>query len=162
MRQTLSRIYGQHRQGLYTLALAITHDPALAEDAVHDAFARLLRRDRPPEGDAAAYVFATVRNAALDQRKARREVELEAANSWIFVDDHDQPDEQTMAVEERKMVRRVLRELNVDDRTAVVLRIYAGLTFDQIARTLDEPLQTVAARYRRALEKIREKLQPAG
>ena len=161
VRQTLSRIYGQHRQGLFTLALAITHEPATAEDAVHDAFVRLLKHDRQPDGDPVAYVFAAVRNAALDQRKTRRLVELDGeAQGWIFVDDAPRPGEQAAAAEERQMVRHVLRELDDDDRTAVVLRIYAGLTFDQIARTLGEPLQTVAARYRRALQKIKDKLQP--
>src|SRR3954452_9099285 len=71
----LEDIYARHRQGLFTLALSITRCAARAEDAVHDAFVRLCRRRSvaaPLEGtgaasqpDAVAYVFASVRNAAV-------------------------------------------------------------------------------------------------
>ena len=64
MKETLERIYWDHRQGLYTLALAITRRPERAEDAVQDAFARLWTASRRPTGDPVPYVFAAVRNAA--------------------------------------------------------------------------------------------------
>src|SRR4051795_7972904 len=71
----LEDIYARHRQGLFTLALSITRCAARAEDAVHDAFVRLCRRrsvSAPVNGtgtasqpDPVAYVFASVRNAAV-------------------------------------------------------------------------------------------------
>jgi DNA-directed RNA polymerase specialized sigma24 family protein len=39
------------------------------------------------------------------------------------------------------------------------MHIFAGLTFAQIAQTLGEPLQTVASRYRRALQALKEALE---
>ncbi len=56
-------------------------------------------------------------------------------------------------------VARSLERLPDDQREAVVLRIYAGLTFEQIAAVVHAPLSTVAARYRRALEKLRPCLE---
>src|ERR1035438_8564422 len=71
IRESLEWIYGRHRKGLFVLALSITRSAVDAEDVVHDAFARLLREpDRIPE-DATAYVFAAVRNAAIDRVRRR-------------------------------------------------------------------------------------------
>ena len=70
MTGTIEQIYRLHRKGLYTLALAITRHPESAEDAVHEAIVRLCRSDRSPTGDPVAYVFAAVRNAAVDQKRS--------------------------------------------------------------------------------------------
>ena len=72
VQQELERIYRDHRQGLFTLALSITRCPDLAEDAVQDAFTRLWRSEIEPQGDSTAYVFASVRNAALELARGRR------------------------------------------------------------------------------------------
>jgi RNA polymerase sigma-70 factor, ECF subfamily len=157
VREEIEAIYRQHRQGLFTLALSITRCPELAEDAVHDACARLLRLDVRPPRDPVAYVFAAVRNAALD-RARRREPSVEYPAS-VF--DTRQPDPATAAnqAEQQRLAREAVDQLPLKQRETVVLRLYANLTFEQIAETLDEPLQTVASRYRRALERIRETLE---
>ena len=59
-------IYQRHRRGLFALALSITGCPMRAEDAVHDAFARLCRMNLASATNADAYAFIAVRNAALD------------------------------------------------------------------------------------------------
>ena len=64
MADWLETVYEEHRQGLFTLALAITGSREDAEDAVHDTFARLCRLQANCPADPAPYVFAAVRNAA--------------------------------------------------------------------------------------------------
>lgn len=157
MRKQLERIYREHRQGLFTLALSITRCPDLAEDAVQEAFARLWRSAARPEGDVVSYVFASVRNAALDQARLRRAPGAPAVS--IFDADPATPLSAAIDAERRQGVRRAVDALPPKQRQTVVLRLYAGLTFRQIAETLAEPLQTVASRYRRALERIKESLE---
>ena len=158
MKHTLERIYREHRQGLYTLALSITRCTGRAEDAVHDAFARLWRRGTLPGGDLLPYVFAAVRNAAIDQlRRAPPAAGREAAS--IFVAPPADPADAALDAELQRQVRQSLESLPPDQREAVVLKVYGGLTFDQIARTLGEPLPTVASRYRRALEALAGKIR---
>src|SRR4029453_15381696 len=69
-RANLTQLYCDFRQQLFTCALSVTGSPSRAEDAVHDAFCRGLRR-KDAAGDRMidlkAYVFRAVRNAALDQ-----------------------------------------------------------------------------------------------
>ncbi len=157
MRRALAAIYRQHRQGLFTLALAITGDPESAEDAVHEAFVRLWRSKSRPASDAVGYVFAAVRNAAVDQVRRRRPA-LPATAS-IFDDSAASPDVAAAQGEQCRILRRALEALPADQREAIVLRVYAGLTFRQMAEALGQPLPTVASRYRRGLESIRETLR---
>jgi RNA polymerase sigma factor (sigma-70 family) len=151
----LERIYERHRQGLYTLALAITRDAGMADDAVQEAFFRLLRAKVEPRGDITGYVFAAVRNAAVDRRKMRVEV---GAETTIFADDGDRPEAKAEQSETEGMLRRAVEELGQAEKEAVVMKIYGDLTFEQMAAAAGEPVATVASRYRRALEKIRASL----
>jgi len=52
-------------------------------------------------------------------------------------------------------LRKAVDGLPEEQREAIVLKVYAGLTFEQMAETVQAPLPTVAARYRRALEKLK-------
>ncbi len=158
MQQQLERIYQDHRQGLFTLALSITRRPDLAEDAVQEAFARLWQSKREPTADPVAYVFASVRNAALQLLRRRQPVEAETS---IFADEGSDPAAAAIEDERQRLVRRAVDALPIRQREAVVLRLNAGLTFQQIADTVGEPLQTIASRYRRALQQVKEMLEGA-
>ena len=68
------------------------------------------------------------------------------------------PDAKAITAEQELLVRQAMDKLTDEQRHTVVMKVYGGLTFDQIAQTLGEPLPTVAARYRRALEKLKEVL----
>jgi RNA polymerase sigma-70 factor (ECF subfamily) len=157
VRGALEAIYRRHRQGLFTLALSITGRVELAEDAVQEAFVGLWRRGAPPAGDVVAYVFAAVRNAAIDQLRKRRR---SAGDSPVSIYDGAVIDPDPAAeAEQRRLLRDALEALPAEQREAVVLRIYAGLSFGQVAEMLGEPLPTVASRYRRALERIRQHMR---
>jgi len=64
MSELLEAVYREHRQGLYSLAVTITASHQLAEDAVHNAFARMIRTVQPEQDNLVPYVFRSVRNAA--------------------------------------------------------------------------------------------------
>ena len=157
VQKDLERIYREHRQGLFSLALSITRCPDLAEDAVHDAVARLWRSSVEPSGDRVAYVFASVRNAALELvRRKGRSVQLDAS---VFDPQGPDPALSAIDAERRQLARRAVDALPTGQRQVVVLRLHVGLTFQQIADTFGEPLQTVASRYRRALKRIKDSIE---
>ena len=161
MRKLLETLYRQHRQGLYTLALSITRRAPAAEDAVQEAFTRLCRRTVPPEGDAVAYVFAAVRNAALDQvrRGPREQSAEESIFDTLAAAAGGSPDEAAMAAERDRVLRRAIDGLPEEQREVVVMRLFGALTFEQVAQVFGEPLSTVASRYRRALEQLRKEVE---
>ena len=157
MRASLERIYRRHRQGLYTLSLSITRCPSRAEDAVQEAFARLWQSGARPSGDPVAYVFAAVRNAAVDQLRHRGPEEF-GPDPPVSIFDGRAADPASAAAdaERAEAARRAMEALPVDQREVVVMKIYGGLTFEQIAEALGRPVSTAASRYRRALQRLRE------
>jgi RNA polymerase sigma-70 factor, ECF subfamily len=157
VQRRLEQIYRDHRQGLFTLALAVTRSVDLAEDAVQDAFARLWQSRRRPEGDLVAYVFASVRNAAFEQARRRRHTV--AMPDSLFDGAQADPAGTAIDAERQQLVRKAIEALPIRQRQAVVLRLYAGLTFRQMAEVLRESLPTVASRYRRALQRIKDSIE---
>ncbi|MDH3584705.1 MAG: sigma-70 family RNA polymerase sigma factor [Phycisphaerae bacterium] len=159
----LARIYRDHRQGLYSLALAVTRHTQMAEDAVHDAFTRLCRVELSPDRDPVPYVFKAVRNAALDQ--IRRRQRASQRGDSLF-DTSALPDPGTLdthraveTAERDALVREAVDRLPDDERELITMKLYAGLTFRQIAESLAQPLATVASRYRRTLTKLRSDME---
>lgn len=162
MREQLEETYRSHRQGLFSLALSVTRCAQLAEDAVHVAFERLCRRPAPPEGDFVSYVFAAVRNASRDavrHRRVRAELTESLFNGYQSPEQADNPADDVLTRERDQILRSAVDGLPLADREIVVLKVFAGLTFDAVARVLEQSPKTVATRYRRALAKLEEKLR---
>jgi len=153
-------IYQRHRRGLFALALSITGCPMRAEDAVHDAFARLCRMNLSGAANADAYAFIAVRNAALDLlRRSDRAISVEETSVPLFDFDQSDPQRRAMDWEQQECVAREVEKLSADQREVVLMRIYGGLRFAQIAAILGAPLPTVVARYRRALQRLKQRLE---
>jgi len=143
---TLRSFYAGHRQQLYSYAVSITRNRESAEDAIHQAFEQLLRRDTLP-ADSRPYIFRSVRNAALDglrRDRIRSDPVLLGAGADPSAADHLAQD-----------IEEVLQEITPDEREAIILKIYGSLTFQEIAAIRGVPLPTVASWYRRGLERMR-------
>jgi len=87
---------------------------------------------------------------SIDRRKAREDkVALDSPLSFTF--------DRTLEQDERKQaLLRAVERLPAEQKEVLTLKIWAELTFDEIARTLDESLNTVASRYRYALQKLKD------
>jgi len=152
------RWYDAHAARLLLYARQWLPERADAEDAVQAGFVKFWRSRAAPEAADVPLLFTAVRTAALDLAKARRRRtgrEQRAADTaptaWW--------DGDTLAERERAdAVARAIAALPPEQREPVVLRIWGGLTFAEAARTLDENINTVAARYRAALTRLRHLL----
>lgn len=153
--------YDAHAARLVLYARQWLPDQADAEDAVQAGFVKFWRSRAVPDAADLPLLFTAVRTAALDLAKSRRRradreqrVAGGGAAAWW--------DGDTLAERERsEAVARAIAALPLEQREAVVLRIWGGLTFAEAARTLDENINTVAARYRAALAKLRHLLPEA-
>ena len=132
------------RQGPVALLYArqFTRSPADAEDVVNDAFLRFWPK-RDEARSAEAFFLAGVRSAALDRRRSesrrrRRHKEL-AENKPLF----EVPD--VMGFARREEIESALDGLPEEQREALVLKIWGGMTFSQIAEMCGESMSTVAA-----------------
>ena len=151
----LERFYIQYRQELFTYALAILKCSSRAEDAVHDAFCRLIKRNNNPV-ELKPYVFRAVRNAAMDE--LRHNPAPAESNGYIF-DCETSPREAADLNETSRKIATALLTLTEDERETVVQHLYTGLTFREIAEIRETPLGTVTSWYQRGLKKLRERLE---
>lgn len=146
-------LYDQHGPALVAYACSFVWDSAVAEDAVHQVFLRLLSDAIARPDVPVAYVYRAVRNAALNARRnARKDVPLDV-QSPVF-DGGKQGREAALALQ------AALGDLPEDQREVVVMRVWSGMTLEEVATATGAPVNTVASRYRYALEKLREKLRP--
>jgi len=140
----------RHGPAALLFARQIAPSSPAAEDAVQEGFLRFWRV-REKSRDAVALLYTCIRTAALDQRRTerRRRVRETTATQtrplWFMEDG---------GTENRESVQHSLAQLPEDQRAVVVLKVWSGLTFEQIAAALNEPMGTVASRYRSALEKM--------
>lgn len=145
----------QHGAALFLFARQWTANRADAEDAVQMGFLKFWQR-RSRAADQVAYLYSCVRSAALDQgrtdrRRSAREKSTAQDEELMF----DFPVERG---QRQEMIEAALGQLPADQREVVVLKIWAGLTFAQIADALNIPLNTAASRYRYALIRLETEL----
>ncbi len=156
----LSEIYHQHKQGLFSLALSVTRNRAEAEDAVQDAFMKLARKEITPSGDNVAYVFATVRNASLDRLRKRKRI-VDAPEFIFDAEKSKEPKPGIELIEQERnfIIRKEIEKLEEPQREVIMLKLFSGLTFEQISEILQEPLSTVSSRYSRTLKSLKSKME---
>jgi RNA polymerase sigma-70 factor (ECF subfamily) len=146
----------EHGAALVLLARQWVASRADAEDVVQEAFIRFWR-SRERIAEPVAYLFACVKHCALDahrgrQRQSRREMAVARPEAEpLFAG----PLEES---ERRAAIEAALRELPTEQSEVLVMRIWGGLSFPQIAEVLAAPLNTVSSRYRYALAKLRQEL----
>lgn len=146
----------QHIATLILLARQWVPGRADAEDVVQEAFLRFWR-SRHRVSDPAAYLYACVRHAALDwqrhrHRQSRREEAAARSEAATLFAGPIEQSERHVAIE------AALRCLPESQREVLVMRIWGGLSFPQIAAALEISDNTAKSRYRYALAKLGELL----
>jgi len=160
--QDLERLYDEHAQALFAFLLNFTRNEADTRDLLQELFVKLARQPSLMEGvrEERAFLLRLVHNAAIDlmRRRGRREglFEQAAAELEMVFAPADDPDEQAF----RRALSEALAELPAEQRAVVHLKLWEGLTFEVIARTLGLSPNTAASRYRYGLDKLRERLRP--
>jgi RNA polymerase sigma-70 factor (ECF subfamily) len=146
----------EHGAALLLLAQHWVANRADAEDIVQEAFVRFWR-SRAQVEEPVAYLYACVKHCALDwqrgrQRRQQRELAVarsEAASLFVAPAEQD---------ERRLAIEMALRRLPANQAEVLVMKIWGGLSFPQIAAALDTSPNTAASRYRYALARLREQL----
>ncbi|TWU29374.1 RNA polymerase sigma factor [Bythopirellula polymerisocia] len=152
----LEDLYSKCRQQLFTCALVITGSPARAEDAIHEAFCRVISSETEPQ-NLKAYVFKSVRNASLDQMR-RLAAEPVAYPEMIF-DVRPNPAHAAEEADFQQSIVELMKHLNTDEQETIVQHLYGELSFQEIATIRGAPIGTIASWYRRGMEKLRRSLE---
>jgi RNA polymerase sigma-70 factor (ECF subfamily) len=113
-------------------------------------------------GNAVAYVFRAVRNSAIDLHRAdtrKRNLGESLFAEFRSGDAVDGPPERLLTKERDELLKQAIDKLPEKDREAVILKLFAGLTFEQAGQVAVASPKTIASRYRRALEKLENQLK---
>jgi RNA polymerase sigma factor (sigma-70 family) len=158
-RETLRRIYEKYRDDLLILAIALSYDAHLAEDAVHDVFVSFAQNVRSftLTGSLKAYLATCVANRVRDLMRARRSRTriLDAEQARSMSRDVDNPDRLIACSEELRLLSEALAELPAEQREVVVLHVHGRMRFRVIAKSLGISVNTVKGRYRYGIRKLR-------
>jgi RNA polymerase sigma-70 factor (ECF subfamily) len=158
--EALDELVRVHWPDAYRIALGVVGDTAAAEDVAQEAMLAAVKsldrfdRRRP----FAPWLHRVVTNRALDwvrARERRAEVRLGGDSSLARTRPVNDPPEATVPDE----LSAALSSLDAIERAVVVLRHVLGYSSEEIARMLDKPPATVRSLLRRALERLRERLQ---
>ena len=160
-------LYDRFSRPLYATALRIVSDPAEAQDITHDAFLTLWEKAavfQSDRGSAFAWAVTLVRNRAIDRvrtRRRRADLLAKAPLADLGYDESaagSSADDSAALGDQARAVRAAVATLPAEQRRALELAFFGGLTQQQIAEKLSEPLGTVKARVRRGLLKLRDSL----
>jgi RNA polymerase sigma-70 factor (ECF subfamily) len=165
-RTALAELYDRFSRPLYATALRIVTDPAEAQDLVHDAFIALWEKAalfETERGTAFAWAVTLVRHRAIDRVRSRRRRGELLATSFPADLGYDEnsgvsADASAASGDQASAIRAAVATLPIEQQRAVELAFFSGLTQQEIAQKLSEPLGTVKARIRRALLKLRDTL----
>jgi RNA polymerase sigma-70 factor (ECF subfamily) len=163
MAQTdIERLYDEHAQAVFAYLLNFTRHEADTRDLLQELFIKLAARPELLEGvrDERAFLLRVAHNLALDliRRRGTREKNYEqlAGETFAVFAPTGAPDEGAF----REALSAALGEIPADQRAVVHLKLWEGLTFEQIAELLGIPLNTAASRYHYGIDKLRERLRP--
>ena len=157
----LERLYDAHASGLFHYLVTFTKTEADARDLLQDLFIRLARLDELSAlQNEKAFIFRLAHNIAVDWLR-RRKVRWDSEERLIReLDGQTQvaPDPDTGVL--ARHFATAMQSLPDEQRTIAQLKLWDGLTFEEIAQAQNIPLNTAASRYRYALDKLRTLLRP--
>jgi RNA polymerase sigma-70 factor (ECF subfamily) len=161
----LAELYDRFGRVAYGLALRIVRDEALAQDAVQDAFLAVWRsadRFLVERAKASTWILTLVHRRAVDlvrRENRRRGDPLARAPEPLSAETTE--DEAAVGFE-RRLVQEALRSLPREQREALELAYYGGLTQSELAERLGQPLGTIKSRMFAGLTRLRDLLREHG
>ncbi|HEV2702542.1 MAG TPA: RNA polymerase sigma factor RpoE [Steroidobacteraceae bacterium] len=159
----------QHK--VVKLVMRYVRNPAEAEDIAQDAFIKAYRALPQFRGDSAFYTWLyriainTAKNAVVARDRNPVDFDLDMTNNDESYEmqgrlkDSETPEALVLTDEIRTTVNAAIANLPDDLRTAIVLRELEGLSYEEIAATMDCPVGTVRSRIFRAREAIDSRLR---
>lgn len=160
------KLYRATAPHLFALLLRILKSEERAEDALQDAYVKIWQKAEtysPERGAPLTWLLSVARYRALDLlRRSRPEVALpeepDLADALLIDEDSVGPDEDNETQQTLDVVEECLRGLPDEQRQALLLAYYEGLTHAELAKRLNAPLGTVKSWVRRGLQRLRESL----
>jgi RNA polymerase sigma-70 factor, ECF subfamily len=163
----LAELYDRHAARLLGLARRVLGDSGEAEEVLQEVFLFAWRSAGafdPARGQVLTWLLIVTRSRAIDRLRARRGASRPEVRSLEEIADGPASGEDVEAASAGRqwetLCRNAVRELPDDQRRALELAYFEGLTHQEIAQRTSTPLGTVKTRVRLGLMKLRERMRP--
>jgi RNA polymerase sigma-70 factor (ECF subfamily) len=162
--RALESLYDRYARVVYGTALRILGVAELAEEVVQETFWRVWRRSgtfQPGRGQVSSWILGIAHNLAIDELRRQRvrpsPVYDEADRPVLREMEDSRVDVVGSALEEeqRRLISAALEQIPGEQREAIELAYFGGLSQSEIAARLHDPLGTVKTRIRLGLQKLR-------
>jgi RNA polymerase sigma-70 factor (ECF subfamily) len=163
--EAFEQLYERHSRIVYALVLRILQQGSTAEEVVQDVFLQVWRNARhydEQRGPFIPWLMTLARNRALDrlrlksERQRRQEAQTEEFPQVVEAPQYEKDlDEKRRA----ERVRALMASLHPQQKKAIELAFFEGLSHSEIAESLKEPLGTVKSWIRNGLLRLKEGLQ---
>jgi RNA polymerase sigma-70 factor, ECF subfamily len=159
------KLYDKYSRVVYSLVLRIVQQSGPAEEVVQDVFLQLWRNSAQYDsarGPFVPWLLTLARNRALDtlrlksERQRRLENQTEELYSVVVAPQYEK---ELDAKRRAESVRSLIAELNPQQKRAIELAYFQGLSHTEIAAAMNEPLGTVKSWIRNGLIRLKEGLK---
>jgi RNA polymerase sigma-70 factor (ECF subfamily) len=160
----LNLLYDRYRRLAMAVAYRILEDAGAAEDCLQDAFLQVWRNHtsyHAERGSVKSWLLTIVRNAAIDRHRgkegrARQDRPIDEVE--YLLGETDDPHAQAVEHLQSEQIKTAIDQLPEEQREAIMLAFFNGLTHQEIAERIGAPLGTVKGRMRLGLRKMRQQL----
>jgi RNA polymerase sigma-70 factor (ECF subfamily) len=170
-KQAFNLLVLKYQTKIVNLVMRYVRDPDEANDVAQEAFLKAYRALPRFRGDSAFYTWLyriavnTAKNylVAAKRRPVEYDLDLQDPEQYDMqarLKDIDSPEGVMMKDEVQQTIDEAIGELPEDLRTAIVLRELEGMTYEEIAETMECPVGTVRSRIFRAREAISKRIEP--
>lgn len=161
--KAFASLYDRYSAILFGLLLRILHSRAEAEDCLQEVFLQIWQRAASfdeSRGRPFTWLVTLARSRAIDRLRAASARERVAnASAQETSEELIDAEDEAVRSEQGEVVRRALAAIPEEQRRALLLAYFEGLTQTEIAERLKEPLGTVKTRMRSGMSKLREMLR---
>jgi len=166
-REGFAQLYDRYSGILFSTAFRILNQQETAEDLLQEVFVQIWEKASlydPSRGKPLTWAITLTRNRAIDrlrssQRRIKLNEEIEREAELADFQTNKNSAEEISLSEKNRMVHRAVEHLSPDQREAIEMAFFGGLTQTEISEKLQTPLGTVKARIRRGMMKLKELLK---
>jgi RNA polymerase sigma-70 factor, ECF subfamily len=162
-------LYDRYGNLVYSAVLRVLRDGQTAEDMVQEIFLRIWRKPESyvaQRGRFVTWLTSVSRNRAVDEIRSRgRRYRYEAASPEeqereLPSTDNNDPAMRAELSDQRRLILAALAKIPTEQRQIIEMAYFGGLTQQEIAERLSQPLGTVKTRIRLGMQKLRAALTP--
>jgi RNA polymerase sigma-70 factor (ECF subfamily) len=152
----LRRIYEKYKDELLALAIALSNDKAVAEDALHDVFVSFVQYAEKLQLRASlkSYLSSCIANRVRNLNRAKTQRTAQLSRAEAVSSDCDGPDRLATSVELSRRIDQAMEQVPYEQREVIILHLQSGMRFKAIAQSQGVSINTVQSRYRYGLDKL--------